>query len=360
MTNNNNIIFNEKTGRSGDIGEIILNRPKALNALDNDMCRDLFLQLVKWAKANHIKAVIIKGEGSRAFCAGGDIRALYDLKEAEIELQRQFFWHEYRLNSVLHDFPKPYISLLDGITMGGGAGVSIHGSHRIATENFSFAMPETKIGFYPDIGASYFLNKCPGKTGYYLGLSGATINQAEAYHLGLVTHVVNQSRLIELEEALLHTAFNSNDFPTVTKIIEQFNLHPEPSDFRFHQEHIDECFNEDSIEAILTSLKESSHKWCHTVAKALETRSPTGLKITLERLRRADSMSFDEIMQMDFDTTQQCLQTHDFYEGVRAIIIDKDQSPQWNPKALSKIKNKDIDDYLKPKGVILKEEPSFF
>lgn len=356
MTKTNHIIFQEKTGPQGDIGEVTLNRPKALNALTLEMCRDLFNQLIQWAAAKHIKAVIIKGEGDRAFCAGGDIRLLYENRNVDVEQQKQFFWHEYRLNLAIYHFPKPYISFLDGITMGGGAGISVHGSHRIGTENLQFAMPETKIGFYPDVGASYFLNQCPGKTGYYLGLTGNTIDNAQALELGIISHVVPRNNLDALEKALAQASFLSPDFPSVTEIINQFSIHPKPSETHFHRDIIDTCFDQDSIERIISTLQQNSHKWSHDIAKTLSLRSPTSLHVILEQLKRADDMNFDDIMQMEFDMVQQFLRGHDFFEGVRAAVIDKDQSPKWQPKSLSEIKKSDIAAYFKHKGQILKEE----
>lgn len=356
MSDTTPIIFREKKGLDGDIGEITLNRPQALNALTLEMCRDLFNQLTKWAAAKHIKAVIIKGEGDRAFCAGGDIRLLYQHRENGLEQQRQFFWHEYRLNLAVYHFPKPYISFLDGLTMGGGAGISVHGSHRIGTENLQFAMPETKIGFYPDIGASYFLNQCPGKTGHYLGLTGNTIDNAQALELGLITHIVPRKNLEALENALTHTSFLSQDFPSVTEIINPFSIHPKPSELQFHRDTLDACFDQDSIESILSALKQNSHKWCHDIAETLLLRSPTSLKVVFEQLKRSAGMNFDDIMQMEFDMTMQFLQGHDFFEGVRAAVIDKDQSPKWQPKSLSEIKNADIAAYFKHKDQILNKE----
>ncbi len=360
MSFEKHIIFQEKTGRGGDVGEIILNRPQALNALSLEMIRDLFDQLVKWAAATHIKAVIIKSNNGRAFCVGGDIRLLYEHRDIGADKQVEFFWHEYRLNAAIHHFPKPFIAFLNGITMGGGAGVSVHGSHRIVTENFCFAMPETKIGFFPDIGASYFLNKCPKKIGLYLGLTGAIINATESLECAIATHMVQSARLAELETALIDTQFSSNNPSEISEVIQSFSLKPESSNSHLHEDTIEECFSKANVDEILMSLKQSTHAWCNAAAKDLEARSPTSLKVTFEQLKRAEKMKFDDILQMDFDMAREFLKQHDFYEGVRAIIIDKDKKPQWQPQNLSDVKDTDIANYFAPKGQKLIEEKSLY
>jgi len=238
--------------------------------------------------------------------------------------------------------------------MGGGAGVSLHGSHSIGTENLQFAMPETKIGFHPDIGASYFLNQCPGKTGYYLGLTGNTIDGIHALELGLITHIVPKERLTALETALIQTSFSNQAYPSVTEIIHQFSTAPESSSRdNPHRGYIDTCFNQDSIENILAALQRESNAWCNEIAQALMMRSPMSLKVTFEQLKRSTTMHFDDIMQMDFDITKRFLQCPDFYEGIRTAVIDKAQSPKWQPKTLSEIKDSDVEAYFKHNGQLL-------
>jgi len=346
MHHNQPIIFQEKPARDGRLGEIILNRPKALNALTLEMCQDLTRQLAQWATADSIKAVIIKGSGERAFCAGGDIRLLYENRHTDPEHLAQFFWHEYRLNAAIHHFPKPYISLLNGVTMGGGAGISIHGSHRIASEHLQFAMPETKIGFYPDIGASYFLNRCPGKTGHYLGLTGNTIDHTQAQALGLIHYIVRKEQWPALEQALTEAPIEGDLFQSVTRIIKPFSIAPEAAELDPYYDVINTCFNQDSMEHIISALQQTAQPWCQHIAEALLERSPTSLKVTFERLNRAAQTNFDAIMQMDLNVTKQFLRNPDFFEGVRAAVIDKDQSPQWNPKHLSDVNNSDVAAYF--------------
>ncbi len=259
MTTSQEILFSEIPGNGGDVGQILLNRPKALNALSKDMCVQIFEQLKCWESANNIKAVIVKGAGDRAFCAGGDIKKLYDNREASVEQKAQFFWHEYRMNSAIFHFEKPYIAFLNGITMGGGAGVSIHGSHRVASEKLLFAMPETAIGFYPDIGASHFLSHCPGKTGLFLALTGHRIEAAEALALGLATQVIASTDLENLENKLIDTKFSGEDHNVVTEIIESFiSNHSDSIALNQYRKQIDNYFAKDSVESIIQSLKNAN------------------------------------------------------------------------------------------------------
>jgi len=350
MSSKHEVIFNILRGHDGDLGEIILNRPAALNALSLDMCRNLNKQLIAWSTEKNIKVIIIKSNSERAFCAGGDIRLLHQYKDIQPEQQIEFFRHEYRLNLTLHHFPKPYIAFLDGITMGGGVGISLHGSHAIGTENLKLAMPESKIGFYPDIGASYLLKKTPGKTGLYLALTGNTIDCHQAYALGLIQQTIPQNQLDNVQEKLLTSSFDKQPGDTVTDILASFAMTNGTETFNNHRDVIDRCFSQKSIEEIIHALKASSALWCQQVADDLLKRSPTSLKVIFEQWHRIETMTFDEIMQMDFDLTQSFLKAHDFFEGVRAAIIDKDQSPQWQPSSISDIDEEYVAFYFKFKG----------
>jgi enoyl-CoA hydratase len=350
MNSKHEMVFNVLHGHDGDLGEIILNRPAALNALSLDMCCNINNQLIAWSTEKNIKAVLIKSSSDRAFCAGGDIRLLHQHKDLQPEQQVEFFRHEYRLNSTLHHFPKPYIAFLDGITMGGGVGISLHGSHSIGTENLKLAMPESKIGFYPDIGASYLLNKTPGKTGLYLALTGNTIDCHQAYVLGLIQQIIPQNQLDNVQEKLLTSSFSEQPDDTVTDILAGFAMANGTATFSNHHDAIDHCFSQKSIGGIIRALQESSAPWCHQVADDLLKRSSASLKVIFEQLHRAETMTFDEIIQMDFDLTQSFLKAHDFFEGIRAAIIDKDQSPQWQPSSLSEIDENLLSNYFKFKG----------
>lgn len=325
--------------KDGSIGHITLNRPKALNALTHDMCGSIYDALRDWAGDSGIHAVLIDAVPGRAFCAGGDIRSIYELGRTDLPAAESFFATEYRLNAAIHHFPKPYIALVNGITMGGGAGLSVHGSNRVVTENTSFAMPETGIGLYPDVGGSYFLSRLPGEIGTYLGLTGARIGPADMLWLGLATHYLPSanmglfaSRLAlgePLRSVLATMAEPPPDLPPVAP----------------YAARIDAAFGDDSVEEIIARLQNAGD-WERWIAESLATRSPTSLKLTLRALREARNLDFDECMRMEYRITLRVLRGHDLYEGVRAILIDRDQHPRWSPESLEKVTNGQIDGYF--------------
>lgn len=336
------IIFSQQ----GQLGTIELNRPKALNALSQEMCRSIFQKLGEWECDDSIKAVLIKGRGDRAFCAGGDIRALYDNPESMCQHPHPFFWDEYRMNARLFHFKKPYISFMDGITMGGGIGVSLHGSHCVATEQLMLAMPETGIGFFPDIGASYHLTRLPGRIGWYLGITGNAIGAADAYRLGIANCVVPSTLLDELEKDLMNTPIESHE--DVDAILKKHHHEPDISELLDQQEFIDAAFSAESIPNIRNALANMGDPWCTRVANTLLTRSPTSTAVTLEQFNRASRADFDDIIKTDFDIAQHFLEGHDFLEGIRAAIIDKDNRPKWKPKKTTSVKQDMIEEYFTP------------
>jgi enoyl-CoA hydratase/carnithine racemase len=340
------ILFTEIKGKGGEVGKITLNRPKVLNALTKQMCILIEAQLKVWANDNKIKAVVIEGLGDRAFCAGGDIRQFYETGPSRVPESRDFFWHEYRMNYRIFNFPKPYISLLHGITMGGGLGVSVHGSHRIAAENLNLAMPETGIGFYPDIGGSYFLPRCLDMTGFYLGLTGERISITDAHYVGLIDAIVPKQRFNELVDAIVITEFSSDPRASVTRIVNQFSTAMEPSRLTAHRVEIDHCFSKASIEEIIRALRKEKISWAQETVSTLETKSPTSLKVTLRQLRKGATLDFADCMKMEFRLTNHFLLHHDFYEGVRAAVIDKDRSPKWQPATLAEVGETDVDAYF--------------
>ncbi len=336
------ILFEEIEGKNGDIGLITLNRPQALNALDHAMFKMLHEYLTIWQEKPSIKAVIIKAVEGRAFCAGGDVKSVYEKrlnKENNIE---DFFKDEYAVNRMIYHYAKPYISFLDGITMGGGAGVSIHGSHRVATERMSFAMPETTIGFFPDIGASYFLARLTHKIGFYLGLSGDRIAYNDAFDLRLVDVVISSDNQHQLLQTLVDA-----DLPTkqaVTRIIKDFSIQVPPSDLLKHKDVIQRCFSHPSVEKIIEAL-ESSTEWCKNLAINLKTKSPMSLKVTLQELLRGEKLDFDACMDMEYVMMQHFLKSHDFLEGIRAVLIDKDKKPVWQD-SLSEVREDNVLEYF--------------
>lgn len=348
MSHNTEILIAEVPAKLGKIGQITLNRPKALNALSMAMCEAIYQALGDWQNNPEICAVLIKSAGGRAFCAGGDIRALYQRPETAHVHPHPFFWHEYRMNARLFHFTKPYISLLDGVTMGGGAGISIHGSHPVATERLMFAMPETGIGFFPDIGASEFLLKCPGRIGWYLALTGNIIAAHDAFDFGLISHVVPSEHLPDLERALFNNPIQNHK--DVTEIINQFHVQPGMSDITEERETLDLAFSQKEVHDIVALLHHVGSEWARNTANMVLSRSPTSLKVTYAQLERAKKMTFDDKIKMDFDMTQHFLEGHDFLEGIRAVVIDKDNRPKWQPAKLDEVSDEQIQQYFTPIG----------
>jgi enoyl-CoA hydratase len=325
------------------LGHITLNRPNALNALTHEMCAFIYDALQGWAQDDAVHAVLIDAVPGRAFCAGGDIRSIYRLGREDPAQAEAFFATEYRLNAAVRHFPKPYLALLNGITMGGGAGLSVHGSHRIATENATFAMPETGIGLYPDVGGSFFLSRLPGETGTYLALAGARIATTDMLALGLATHFVPSDRTDQLAPRLAQ-----GQTPDAA-MQELAQVPAEAASLAAHRREIDGIFSGSSVEAIIANLQAGS-VWASGVAQTLAFRSPTSLKLTLKALREAKKLDFDGCMRMEYRLTLGLLRGHDLYEGVRALLIDRDQQPHWEPDSLAGVTDEQIDAYFAPLG----------
>lgn len=342
------ITFDILPGTAGNIGLITLNRPDALNALDKDMIISLYEQLRVWQDDPQIKAVVIHSASDKAFCAGGDIRQLYDNKQRGEQALHKFFWHEYRLNRLIHNYPKPYIALLDSITMGGGVGISFHGSHPVASENIVFAMPETSIGFFPDVGCSYLLSRCPGQFGLYIGLSGARLKLADLFYTKLIKYAVPGTDHPALIDALVHTDLGDHPGNKVTVVIEQFMQTPPPGELAQYHTCIDTCFAQANIEQILQALQASDHTWGQQTAALLNQKSPTSLKVTLRLLQQAQQFDFDTCIRTEYKLTNRFCASNDFFEGIRALLVDKDKQPRWRPATLDSISENDIARYFAP------------
>lgn len=354
------IMFEEILGAGGSLGLITLNRPAALNALTMDMCIAIDAKLAEWEKMGHIKAVVMRGEGEKAFCAGGDIRFVYDQGKSGIKKSRKFFWHEYRMNRRIYHFPKPYIALMHGITMGGGVGISVHATHRVGAENLLFAMPETGIGFFPDVGGSYFLPRCTGKTGIYMALTGAKLHIGDALYAGVVDHLVPKCDFEPLITALVDAKLHGNVNMQVSDIINSFSMDVDGMDiYKAHlveqRAEINQCFSGSSVEEIMDSLVHSKSDWCQVVIAKMLEKSPTSLKVTLKQLLLGSQMDFDDCMKMEYRVAQRFLSHSDFYEGIRSAIIDKDHTPVWRPDTLEALNTSIIDGFFAP----LKQELSF-
>ncbi|RAU22011.1 enoyl-CoA hydratase/isomerase family protein [Paramagnetospirillum kuznetsovii] len=315
--------------RLGNLGQIVLDRPKALNALTLDQIHLMHPQLEAWAKDDGIAAVVIEGAGEKAFCAGGDIKLLHEAcKAGELEFVAAFYRDEYRLNRRIKTMPKPYIAFIDGIVMGGGVGVSVHGKYRIATERTLFAMPETGIGFFPDVGGSHFLPHLPGAIGQYLGLTGTRLKAADTLHVGVATHYVNSERMPALREALSE----ARDAAEVEAILSGFASDPGPAPLDDKRALIDRCFGQDSLDAVFAALEAESDPFAAETLAALRAKSPHLVAVSFEMIKRGRTMGFDECMRMEFRLALALAPAHDFVEGIRALLIDRDNAPKWRER----------------------------
>ena len=314
--------------RDGGLGRLTLNRPQALHALTTVMCSTCITVLSDWRRDPAVQAVLIDHSGERGFCAGGDIRMLADSGASDGRLAREFFFTEYRLNHLLFSYPKPVIAVMDGITMGGGVGLSAPARYRLATERTTFAMPETGIGLFPDVGGGWFLPRLPGRIGLWLALTGARIKAADCLHAGLATHHVPSERLPELKAAL---AENPSD---IEALLAQFHVDPGPAPLLAHRAELDAAFGQGSVEAILAAL-EAGSDWARAQALALRTKSPQTLKVAFRQLALGlAAPDFAANMAMEYRIGTRVVQRHDFLEGVRAVIVDKDNAPKWDPATL--------------------------
>ena len=330
---------------TGITGTITLNRPKALNALNHEMALAITARLADWAENDGIQQIIIQASGEKAFCAGGDVRWLYEKGKANDRDFLKFYHDEYQLNTMIKRYPKPYIALVDGIVMGGGVGVSVHGSHRFMTEFTTFAMPETGIGLFPDVGGTYFLPRCPGEIGMYLGLTGARLKAADALYAGIATHFVPRDRLADLRETL---ATESIDHMPA-----DFAETPDPGQLEGLHEWIDTTFNGSSVEEIVDNLQGldgEAGEWGRKTASILATKSPTSMKITFRQIREGAKLDFEDCMAIEYRMVNRIFTAPDFFEGTRAVIVDKDNSPSWQPTSLANVSEALVDEFFADLG----------
>ncbi len=347
-------------GREGCLATLTINRPKALNALTLDNYRRIDPALRAWEADPSVHGVVVRGAGARAFCAGGDVRAVYEAGCGigdDPDLTAVFFREEYELIRRIHRFTKPYIAIIDGITMGGGAGISVNGAYRIATERTLFAMPETGIGLFPDVGATRFLNRCPGYVGRYLGLTGARLNAEDALYCGFATHFVAHDRVDQAVTTLAGTLRDAKaERRLIDEMLDRCAVDPGRAPLAALRPAIDRCFAGDTVEAILGALTTEAARggahaeWADETRAALLTKSPTSLKITLRQLTIGRDYDLDASLALEYRLTQQVMAAHDFYEGVRAMLIDRDQKPHWRPATLAEVSEGMIDAYFAPIG----------
>jgi enoyl-CoA hydratase len=333
-------------GQQGCAGIITLNRPRQLNALSHGMVSLIYPQMLIWRSDPAITRIIIKGAGEKAFCAGGDIRALYDLgKAGEAHKARPFWREEYTLNHLLKTFPKPVIALINGIVMGGGVGMSFHGSHRVASEKLMFAMPEVGIGFFPDVGASYVLPRLRHHVGTYLATTGARIGLGDALNLGLATHAVETARMADLEVALTSQE-------SVDAVLAGFVMKTVPSAvLAEHHTLIEDIFSEPTLPVIMARLGHMAlggSLFASQALDAIHTKSPTSMAIALMQMQRGATMDFAAVMAMEYRIVCRIAEGHDFYEGVRAVIIDKDNNPLWRPWRIEDVSEAMVEAHFLP------------
>ncbi|MBL4603223.1 MAG: enoyl-CoA hydratase/isomerase family protein, partial [Emcibacteraceae bacterium] len=310
--------------------------PGVLNALSTGMCSAMDKQLTAWENDTSIKAVVIKGSGEKAFCAGGDVRTIVEQGPENNLAAKEFFSTEYKMNAKIFHFSKPFIALLDGVTMGGGVGVSIHGSHRVVTEKTLFAMPESAIGLIPDVGGSYFLPRLPGSLGLYLGLAGARLKGADILYAGIGTAYMSSEKLEDFVTALRDNDISSNS--DVDNIIAAFAEDPGEAPLDEFRDLIDAAFSEKTVEDIFDHLGDIDHEWAQQTLAVLKKVSPISLKVITEQLNRGAKLDFDDCMKMEYRIV--CAisaYASDFYEGVRAVLIDIDHAPNWMPPTLDEV-----------------------
>ena len=324
------------------LAKITLNAPQKLNALDMSMIAPLGNALAAWKDDDTIKAVLIKGAGEKAFCAGGDVVGVCQQGKADVAKAAEFFWAEYRTNWRIKNFPKPYIALIDGIVMGGGVGVSVHGHYRIATEKTMLAMPETTIGFFPDVGGTYFLSRLKNNIGMFLGLTGHRVFGADLLALGIATHYIESAKLDALEIALTEADYAKDAFATTDAILAQHCTQPaEQGAFAQYAGQASRLFTADNLAKIMDNLAADDSEFSTKIQKTLSRMSPTSMAVTFAQIKQGAALDFDQCMQLEMRIATHMLEADDFYEGVRALLVDKDKSPKWQPQAEPK-------DYFRP------------
>ena len=327
----------------GGWGRLTLNRPSALHALNKQMCQIVAQALLAWRDDPQVAAVMLDHTGARGFCAGGDIRMIMESGAQDGVAARAFFAEEYRLNALLFGYEKPVVALMDGVVMGGGVGISAPATYRVATERTVFAMPETGIGLFPDVGGGWFLPRLVGETGMWLALTGARLKAADCLLLGLATNYVPQGEVEALKAQLL-----ANPGALDTLLTEREADAGEPPLAR-QRADIDRLFGEESVEAILDALEADGGEWALAQLLTLKTKSPQAMKVAYRQLRQGrDMQSFEAEMAVEYRIASRICVTPDFREGVRAVIVDKDNAPRWDPPTLAQVTEQRLDAIFEP------------
>ncbi|MBI3227124.1 MAG: enoyl-CoA hydratase/isomerase family protein [Mycolicibacterium cosmeticum] len=335
MTESKDILVSVRNG----VGILTLNRPKAINSLNDVMVAGMQAALTDWERDDDIRAVLLTGAGERGLCAGGDVVALYHSALADGAYARQFWWDEYLLNAHIGRYPKPYVALMDGIVMGGGVGVAAHGNIRVVTEKTKMGMPEVGIGFIPDVGGTYLLARTPGLLGLHAALTGAPFTGADAIALGFADHFVPHERLTDFAEAVITEGHEA--------ALATYAQEPPSSDLLAQRDWIDTCYAGDTVTDILDDLRGHDDPAARAAADLIATRSPIALAVTLTAVRRAAHLkSLEEVLQQEFRVSAASAKSHDFVEGIRAQLVDKDRNPQWSPASLALCDDAAIDAYF--------------
>jgi enoyl-CoA hydratase len=323
------------------VGFVTLNRPKAINSLNQPMIDRLSAVLAKWEQDSEVSAVVLSGAGERGLCAGGDVVAIYHSARADGVEAKRFWYDEYLLNGKIGRFPKPYVALMDGIVMGGGVGVGAHANTRVVTDTSKVAMPEVGIGFIPDVGGAYLLSRAPGSLGLHAALTGAPFSGADAIALGFADHYVPHGKLDALREAI---AADGVEQALATHAIE-----PPPSELAAQQDWIDHCYGGDTVADIVAALRGYDAGPANDAADLIATRSPIALSVTLEAVRRAGKLdTLEDALAQDYRVSSASLRSHDLVEGIRAQLVDKDRNPKWSPASLAQVSKDDVEAYFAP------------
>ena len=336
-----------KYSENGNTAIITLNRPNNLNALNYEMIISIEKCLKNINKNKNIKLIIFKGEGDKAFCAGGDVKSFYEEKLTNInKLRKNFFYREYKLNYLIKKYKKPIISFVNGICMGGGVGIAMHSSIVIVSENVKFAMPECTIGLFPDVGSSNFLSKLKSNIGLYIALTGKRLVSGDLIELGLANYCVSRNNFKSLEKRLI----NIKNMRSVHKIIDEYSEKTNSSIFPSVNKNINNIFKYNKVEKIISLLESSNEIWAEEAFKAMNKSSPTSLKISLKQLRLSKYKSFKDNLIMDYRLSQSCMAGVDFYEGVRSVLVDKDFKPIWSPNKVQDVSSKLVVSHFKSLG----------
>ena len=338
--------------KEGGVGRIILNRAGALHALNRPMCEAILAALTDWATDDSVHLVLVThADGTRGFCAGGDIRMLAESGAGDGAEARAFFATEYRMNAAIKAFPKPYVSIMDGVTMGGGVGLSVHGSHRVATERTLFAMPETGIGLFPDVGGGWFLPRLRGELGTWLALTGARLKGADVAAARVATHYLPSELVPNLIGQIAGADFSGGAAELLGEILSMLTHPVLPGSFEDHIETINKCFTHDRAEDIVAALKADGGEWALQQVETLASKSPETVKVALRQLREGARLeTFEDNMRMEYRIGWRKVCSPDFLEGVRAVIIEKDNAPSWSPATLEDVRDEDVAKYFEPLG----------